>query len=1093
MNDTSVAQQKQIFEASLEGAELEALNTLVAKHKANAALTQQLALDASKLVSTSQDRLAQQAGTGFFKRFTSAISGKTSENQMQNQIDMLQMQKFAWHYLQQLQQQNLINAQSIAVIRNNLGTMNEYIIETRDFLEQAVGKIDQRLRHVENNTNLNNWSLNIEANKRRLKSSPKTLLMLRLTYDFMRCHPDVLLSERDVSNYLVNTLEKLDINCDEEIELIDFIGDLIEQIELPGIGQYRNMIQLSFGKHIVDSDFIQKNISGTGFNALYFLSDHYERIVDLTSDDELFNSDEARAKIISKFFGNEFSGLTTTYSIRHLMCEIIGGSQLAIDVFKEANGLNAAPDEIDKAPQQKEVMTLISSLPDIHAHTFFDGKHSDESKRSYLLLFALCVGTSASFNPLALEFVALLSGKAGQPDIQEDLLRLTDNPRKLNEYQPVMQALLDDDEKKFTWLLDAFFLLTLTQQPIESPQIRTILGVLKPAQLKESLSNLMVLINESDSSQVLEAALKLAPCTQGWKNIVQYRGLRFENYFEETIKPLDTASWEHTHLTLKLSEVYGKGMEHAVFCSFSDGSFISNLTAKAAATVCSLGRKSALVSLNEFRKKAIDFLSEHQSALYHANSVVSRWGIPSFEFKHEISYSSFDLDNSAENEDWDNHFERYYNQIQGTLDSFDRACNDAIKQLNFFIAGNFDQSIFALKAQGHARYLSEQQQETLEKQQETLEKQSVSVTMDGTEHRFSIDWQQSENPPCDPDKISHIKTDGKVWLIVADINSDTVFYRSEDGVHWRQIQIDTPQFKVWLHSINVVNGIWIIKNRALSEGTRSEGIYYSSDALVWQHNTGPGGTENDNLSLNDGHLSYEDIIYFKGMWLWVATQYQKYSYTEKSFFKDATKSDAYFKTILFAAQTLDGPWQRWDQSPKFNEGVEIKRICSLPGENSLLAFCEYSSSYIRNKKKPETPPFVMYFGTSKLWQTCGWDGSSKLYGSDKPVFLQQDNRLMCFCSGEILASSKGYNWNHQETRLNVDDHVALEGLSLFTASRSSAVYLSQDGKQFKELALDEGVWRYLVANKGRILGVYFANQYEETVLRVGQYICQTKT
>src|SRR5690606_19329504 len=154
------------------------------------------------------------------------------------------------------------NAQSIAVIRNNLGTMNEYIIETRDFLELAIDKIDNRLRHIENNTGFNNWALNIEANKRRFKSTPKTFLILRLTYDFMRSHQDVVLTWRDISNYLVTTLEKLDVNCDEDIKLLDFISELIDQIEVVGIDQYRATIELSFNEHTVDSDYIQKNISG---------------------------------------------------------------------------------------------------------------------------------------------------------------------------------------------------------------------------------------------------------------------------------------------------------------------------------------------------------------------------------------------------------------------------------------------------------------------------------------------------------------------------------------------------------------------------------------------------------------------------------------------------------------------------------------------------------------------------------------------------------------------------------------------------------------------------------------------------------------
>lgn len=1084
MNEAPTVEQKQIFEASLEGAEFDAVNALVAKHKYNSAVTQQLALDASKLVTTSQQRLAQQSGAGFVKRLACAISGKTSEDQLLNQMDMLQMQKFAWHYLQQLQYQNLINSQAIAVIRNNLGTMNETIIETRDFLEQAVDRIDQRLRHVENNTSFNNWALHIEANKRQWKSTPKILLILRLTYDFMRSHPSVALCTRDIGNYLVNTLEKLDVNCDEEVKLIDFISELIDQIAFPGIDQYRNMIDLSFDGHIVDSHFIQKNISGTGFNALYFLSDQYERIVDLTSDSELCNSDAAREKIISKFFGKEFSGLSTSYSIRHLMYEIIGGSQVAIDVYKDQHGLNPILEVAAGKPPPEETVTLLPSLPDIHAHTFFDGKQSDESKRSYLLLLALCVDTAASFNAQALEFIALLAAKGSQPGVREDILRLADNPRKLNEYQATMLTLLDDDQKKFTWLLDAFFLLTLAQKPIESPQIKALLGALKPTQLKESLPQLLAIIGDDDESRVLEAALKLAPCTQGWENVIRYRKLRFSGYFADAVKRLNAASWAGMSLISDMSKVYVKGMEHSYFFSYSDGSFLDRLTEKAAATLCTQGRKSAMSSLNESRKKALDFLSEHRYALHHANGVVGRWNIPNFEFKDDIGHSDFNLDNAAENEDWGDQFQRYYNQIEGTLNAFEEACGNVMKQIEFFIEGNFDKSVHAIKEQKRAEYLSQQQREK-------LAKQSVTISRNGKEHMFATDWQRVEYPPCDPEQINHIKTDGKIWLIAAKIDSDDAFYRSEDGVNWRQIQIDVPQFKVWLDSISVVNGMWIIKNRSLREGTRDEGIYYSSDALVWQHSAGPGGAKNSQLSLNDGHLSYENIMYFKGMWLWVTTQYQKYTYIEKGIWSDSTKTDSYPKSILFSAQTLDGPWQRWDQTPQLNDGVEVKTMRSLPGENALLAFCEYSWSYQRNKKKPDTPPFVMYYGAGKSWQTCDWDSDTRFsHSGNKPLFSQLDGKLMYFSSGDILVSTKGYDWRRHEATLHVDDHFQLQDLSLFTSNGGSALRLSQDGKLFKEIALEDGVWRHLTANDGGMLGVHYANKHEETVLLVGRYILQ---
>ncbi|EOG1984957.1 TPA: hypothetical protein ACK1SE_003564 [Proteus mirabilis] len=69
MTDMTAEQQQQIFHQPLEVAEQKVVNDLVRQHKANAALTQQLALDASKLISSSQNRLQDQASSGFFKRF----------------------------------------------------------------------------------------------------------------------------------------------------------------------------------------------------------------------------------------------------------------------------------------------------------------------------------------------------------------------------------------------------------------------------------------------------------------------------------------------------------------------------------------------------------------------------------------------------------------------------------------------------------------------------------------------------------------------------------------------------------------------------------------------------------------------------------------------------------------------------------------------------------------------------------------------------------------------------------------------------------------------------------------------------------------
>lgn len=1082
MNQASLSEPTQIFGVPLDNSELAAINGLVEKHRANATITQQLAMDASRLVTASQERLARQSEAGFFKRMVHAVSGKTGENQALNQADILQMQRFAWHYLQQLQHQNLITAQSIAVIRTNLGTMNEVIIETRDFLEQAIDRIDRRLRHVENNTNFSNWALNVEANKRSFAPIPKNLLVLRLAYDFLRQHPGAVLTGRDVGNYLVTTLEKLGVNCDEPVRLLDFINDLIDQIGLVGLDKYRATVALSTDAHDINSAYIQKSISGVGFNALYFLADHYEKITDLIGDPDICTSDAAREKFIAKFFGQELNGLAATYSIRDLICEIIGGGQMAIAVYRDEHGLDVPPEgpdlDAEAAPEQ---IALVSSLPDITAHSFLDACGSHQAKRDYLRLLALCVDNAAALNRPAREFIALLADHAGAPELLQDVLALADDPRKTQHCQTLMQDLLDNENKKATWLLDAFFLRTLAQKPIESPEIKIVLGLLKPASLKSDLPNLLLMVNSEDPSTILDAALQLNTSTQGWKNLLRYRALRFEACYSEVLKQLSTADWAALQITLKMSSMYMKALEYAYYMPSSDGGFLSGMVDKAGSAACSLGRRSALSSLNELRTKARDFLSEHQSALYAANSQITRWNLPKFEFLDDIAYSDYVLDNSTDNEDWGDQFQRHYNQIDHTFSAFSAVCSEAAEQLEFFAKGDFDSSVIAIKERKRAEWQRKQAEEQ-------LEKRSVAIVKDGEPCVLRLEWQQVAQPPCEAEKITHIRTDGKIWLVVASIDSKDSFYRSEDGLQWQEVLLDGPECEVSLNKLEIVNGVWIVWNRSWSRGLRPEGFYYSRDALNWQHSAGPAPANNSDLSLNDGHLSYQDIMYFNDMWLWTATKYRHYSYVEKGFFSDTTKSGSYSHTLVFHGADIAGPWEPWDQTPHPDEGVEIERICTLPGREGLLAFCKYDWSYMRNKKKPERPPFVMYYGAAKAWQKCDWDNNSRCtVSSSTSVHLGSGGGLMCVAS-ELFTSDKGYKWTHRDTPIHIDQCFALQDLSLITPRSGTPILVSQDdGLSFKELRIEDGNWSHLTANDTNLLAVYYENRHEETVLRIGRY------
>ncbi|MHA3098329.1 hypothetical protein [Acinetobacter brisouii] len=351
----------QIFHDPLTEKDNARLLSLVENAKIKKAFSQQLALDASKLLATSEERLDRIKDAGFFKRCWYSFTGKNQELINQNSSDLVMMQHFAWHYLKELQEQNLINAQSIATIRNNLSTLSELVNETRFFLEKAIDKI----KNIDERVSLHEWAVNIKANRRKFKGYPKAILILYLIYDFVKSNRGVDFSRKDI-NHLIVLLEEMDVNCDEELSFLGFIIELIDEIKVVGVDRYQDLIDLSYDEININNIFIDENISGQFFNALYFLSNDYYKIYDIISDEELCDSDEKFEKIVSKFFGKEFDYLDSTYTFKEVIEEIVGNSVLAINIYKEQNGLDEkVVDESEEEQQQPEIVEPDTSFDEL--------------------------------------------------------------------------------------------------------------------------------------------------------------------------------------------------------------------------------------------------------------------------------------------------------------------------------------------------------------------------------------------------------------------------------------------------------------------------------------------------------------------------------------------------------------------------------------------------------------------------------------------------------------------------------------------------------------------------------------------------------
>lgn len=373
-----------------------------------------------------------------------------------------------------------------------------------------------------------------------------------------------------------------------------------------------------------------------------------------------------------------------------------------------------------------------------------------------------------------------------------------------------------------------------------------------------------------------------------------------------------------------------------------------------------------------------------------------------------------------------------------------------------------------------------------------MKQQPVVLMRDGKECLFGIEWKVVRSP-CSVDDISQIKTDGRVYLMLADVDSKNIFYRSEDGVHWKRVLLDSPEFEVLANGkISIENGVWIVRNNETGNRSRPSGFYYSNDAINWQYGEPMGGTD---LSLSQGGRWLGDLIYFNDMWLWQVTEGRPYDYVEKGFFSDTKKTSFCTTVALYCASDLDGLWERWDNIPEVPMGIEIKAFHSISDGSVLLAFCEQDSFYIDRKKKSKQKPFSLRLEMGEHWDDCEWDDD---VSTSYQVFSKINDKLVCSNYHGTFTSEDGLRWRMQEQGLDIEFLYSLKSLNLLIGlenrSLNGAICVTQDGATFNKLLDEEGSWRRLAAGEDGVVGIYHrhGSDYEEDTLQFGSYIFQDK-
>ena len=308
------------------------LDLLIQHAKHNQAEAQQLALDASRLLAISSERFDEFKDKGFFKRCWYKISGKHGELLRANQADLIEMQKFSWYYLMKLQEQNLIEAQSIAVIRNNLQELQVTTLETRVAIVRLVEKFDHRIVKLEEVYAIHDWLISIKV--KGYDRYPELHRMLKVVFDYFKIIQEKGIAYERIEgrNDIEAALHDLSVNYNRELTLAEFVTQLVDEITQIEFNQFRELIQLRVSGNSVDSAFILENVSASGYCSIYIIE---KELLGIQNVVKYIEDIEYQKIIMRKSLHSKILDPDKKYSLINLAKEILACCTISDKIYRE--------------------------------------------------------------------------------------------------------------------------------------------------------------------------------------------------------------------------------------------------------------------------------------------------------------------------------------------------------------------------------------------------------------------------------------------------------------------------------------------------------------------------------------------------------------------------------------------------------------------------------------------------------------------------------------------------------------------------------------------------------------------------------------
>lgn len=339
------------------------LEPILARAESHSADAEQLALDATRLLSCTSDRLVEYQDKGFFKRCWCSLSGKTGSLERANQADLIRMQKASWRYISILQERDLMLAHSIITVKNNLLTLAIQDEETRQAVTEMANRIFDRFTAVEDRvgklevaTNIHSWLLTVDTCDYDEKYPPR-IRLLRIVRDFY----EIKASNWNLQElkYLQKAVSEVGLDAKKKITIQTFTEELIEEIDQVQFGQYKRLIGLFHGDHkqSIPSKFILENIAVPSYAALHRLSENYSGssdTIEALADELKISTKDALKKVMVSFVCREGIDTGVSVPLRDLAIELLTCMGLTAALFNES-----------QFPANKQKTKVIGKVPAI--------------------------------------------------------------------------------------------------------------------------------------------------------------------------------------------------------------------------------------------------------------------------------------------------------------------------------------------------------------------------------------------------------------------------------------------------------------------------------------------------------------------------------------------------------------------------------------------------------------------------------------------------------------------------------------------------------------------------------------------------------